>query len=253
MNITIDPEFKALIPPLAAEELAQLRSNIITEGCRDPLVTWRGVIIDGHNRFEICTTNGIEFKEVTKDFDERSSAIEWIIRNQFGRRNLSPYERTRLALRLEEAIKERAKANMVKGTNQHSPKQNSAEASNPIETREEIAKLAGVSRDTVDKVKQIEKSAAPEIKEALANGEISINKAHLTVKAKKEEEEPEPLIVDGTTPTRRAPMKVIEDEGMNIWLLAKSHLDRINKNDTQREDALKACAAYCAKRLESKK
>jgi hypothetical protein len=66
--------------------------------------------------------------------------------NQFGRRNLSPYERTRLALRLEEAIKERAKANMVKGTNQHSPKQNSAEASNPIETREEIAKLAGVSR-----------------------------------------------------------------------------------------------------------
>lgn len=66
--------------------------------------------------------------------------------SQFGRRNLSPYERTRLALRLEEAIKERAKANMVKGTNQHSPKQNSAEASNPIETREEIAKLAGVSR-----------------------------------------------------------------------------------------------------------
>jgi hypothetical protein len=66
-------------------------------------------------------------------------------------------------------------------------------------------------------------------------------------------EDPEPLVVDGTTPTRRAPMKVIEDEGMNIWLLAKSHLDRINKNDTQREDALKACAAYCAKRLESKK
>jgi hypothetical protein len=253
MNITIDPEFKALIPPLAAEELAQLRSNIITEGCRDPLVTWRGVIIDGHNRFEICTTNGIEFKEVTKDFDERSSAIEWIIRNQFGRRNLSPYERTRLALRLEEAIAGRAKANREEHQGRPAKlPQNSAPVT-PIETREEIAKLAGVSRDTVDKVKQIEKSAAPEIKEALANGEISINKAHLTVKAKKEEEEPEPLIVDGTTPTRRAPMKVIEDEGMNIWLLAKSHLDRINKNDTQREDALKACAAYCAKRLESKK
>ena len=70
-------------------------------------------------------------------------------------------------------------------------------------------------------------------------------------------DEPDPLVVDGTDdeaqPARRAPMKVIEDEGMNIWLLAKSHLDRINKNDTQREDALKACAAYCAKRLESKK
>ena len=155
MNITIDPEFKALIPPLAAEELAQLRSNIITEGCRDPLVTWRGVIIDGHNRFEICTTNGIEFKEVTKDFDERSSAIEWIIRNQFGRRNLSPYERTRLALRLEEAIAGRAKANREEHQGRPAKlPQNSAPVT-PIETREEIAKLAGVSRDTVDKVKQI--------------------------------------------------------------------------------------------------
>lgn len=66
-------------------------------------------------------------------------------------------------------------------------------------------------------------------------------------------EEPETVVVDGTTPARRAPMKVIEDEGMNIWLLAKSHLDRINKNDTQREQALNACAAYCAKRLEAKK
>lgn len=70
-------------------------------------------------------------------------------------------------------------------------------------------------------------------------------------------DEPEPLVVDGTAddqqPARRPHIKVIEDEGMNIWLLAKSHLDRINKNDTQREDALKACAAYCAKRLESKK
>jgi len=69
-------------------------------------------------------------------------------------------------------------------------------------------------------------------------------------------EEPEAVVVDGVEESeskRRSPIKVIEDEGMNIWLLAKSHLDRINKNDTQREKALKACADYCAKRLESKK
>jgi N6-adenosine-specific RNA methylase IME4 len=34
----IDPEFKALIPPLAAEELAQLEANILRDGCRDPLI-----------------------------------------------------------------------------------------------------------------------------------------------------------------------------------------------------------------------
>jgi len=68
-------------------------------------------------------------------------------------------------------------------------------------------------------------------------------------------EEPEAVVVDGIEESakRRSPIKVIEDEGMNIWLLAKSHLDRINKNDTEREQALKACAAYCQFRLESKK
>jgi ParB family chromosome partitioning protein len=41
MNIKIDPEFKALIPPLAPEELAQLQANILRDGCRDPLVVWQ--------------------------------------------------------------------------------------------------------------------------------------------------------------------------------------------------------------------
>ena len=63
-----------------------------------------------------------------------------IIRNQFGRRNLDAYQRTKLALRLEDTIAARAKANQ-----QHAGgalPQKSAEA---VETREEIAKLAGVS------------------------------------------------------------------------------------------------------------
>jgi hypothetical protein len=69
-------------------------------------------------------------------------------RNQFGRRNLDAYQRTKLALRLEEAIAGRAKARMLSTQNNNAAKQNSAEL-DPIETREEIAKLAGVSRDTV--------------------------------------------------------------------------------------------------------
>lgn len=40
MTIVIDSEFKALIPPLQAEEFAQLEANILADGCRDPLVVW---------------------------------------------------------------------------------------------------------------------------------------------------------------------------------------------------------------------
>lgn len=68
-----------------------------------------------------------------------------------------------------------------------------------------------------------------------------------------DDSEPDPVIVDESKPTRRAPMKVIESEGMNIWTLAKMHLDRINKNDEFREKALMACISYCQKRIETRK
>ena len=92
--IKIDPEFKALIPPLAPEEYAQLEANIRAEGCRDPLVMWQGIIIDGHNRFEICTKHGIGFEKISKTFADRESVMLWMEENQVGRRNLSDDQRS---------------------------------------------------------------------------------------------------------------------------------------------------------------
>lgn len=54
-SIQIDAAFKAQIPPLSVEEREQLEANIAAHGCRDPLTVWNGVLLDGHNRYEICT------------------------------------------------------------------------------------------------------------------------------------------------------------------------------------------------------
>lgn len=88
--IVIDQEFKALIPPLSNEEFSQLEANIIADGCRDPLVLWGNTIIDGHNRYEICETNGIEYRTHNIELENREAALDWIDANQLGRRNLSP-------------------------------------------------------------------------------------------------------------------------------------------------------------------
>jgi len=50
-NLQVNPEFKALIPPLTPEEYRQLETNILTEGCRDPVVVWNNTIIDEYNRY----------------------------------------------------------------------------------------------------------------------------------------------------------------------------------------------------------
>ena len=114
MQITIDKEFKDLIPPLQKEERDQLEANIKAEGCRDPLTVWGDILIDGHNRHEICTRLGVPFKTVSVSFPDRSHAIEWIIKNQFGRRNLAPYDRIVLASRLRETLENRGRDNQSK-------------------------------------------------------------------------------------------------------------------------------------------
>ena len=87
--LKIDEEFKQLIHPLKRQEYIQLESNIIADGCRDPIIVWNGYIIDGHNRYEICTRHGISFETQEKVFVCREEAIAWICANQLGRRNIS--------------------------------------------------------------------------------------------------------------------------------------------------------------------
>lgn len=176
MQIIIDHEFKNLIPPLTDEEYHGLEESILSEGCRDALITWGDILIDGHNRYAICTKYGIPFDTVGMDFPTRDDVVIWIIKNQFGRRNLPAYERARLALRLKPVLAEKAKDNQ--GT-----RNDICQISDKCyDTKKEIAKAAGVSHDTIAKVEKIEAIAAPELKEQLRKGELSINQAYQTVK-----------------------------------------------------------------------
>jgi N6-adenosine-specific RNA methylase IME4/transposase-like protein len=94
VDITIDKEFAAMIPPLSAEERQQLEENIVEHGgARDPLVVWNEknatILLDGHNRYEICTRHELPFDIEEKRFATRDDAEDWIDKNQLGRRNLT--------------------------------------------------------------------------------------------------------------------------------------------------------------------
>jgi N6-adenosine-specific RNA methylase IME4 len=93
-DIQIDAEFAALIPPLSTEERQQLEDNIVEHGgARDPLVVWASkgtlTLLDGHNRYEICTRLGLPFDVHEMRFKAREEAEDWIDKNQLGRRNLT--------------------------------------------------------------------------------------------------------------------------------------------------------------------
>jgi N6-adenosine-specific RNA methylase IME4 len=102
-----------------------------------------------------------------------------MINNQFGRRNLSNYQRSVLALELESVFSERAKEQQIR-----KPESviQISEEQKPIVAIKEVAKIANVSHDTIAKVKKIEAVASEEVKERLNSGEISINEAYKGIK-----------------------------------------------------------------------
>ncbi len=166
----IDNEFKNLIPPLEKDEYTQLKSSIKEEGVRDPLIIWKGILIDGHNRKEIADELKIKYNTQEKKFKDRNEVVIWIINNQLGRRNISLYDRTRLALMKEDILKPIAKENMslskgkgVKGL----------QKSVTLNVQKQVAKIAKVSHDTVSKVKYIEEEADDKQKKDLSSQRFS--------------------------------------------------------------------------------
>lgn len=182
--VEIKKEFKELIPTLTPEEFKQLEDNCIAEGIREKILTWNGYIIDGHNRYEIATKWNLDYETESKFFKSEDDVKEWMILNQFGRRNLTLYQRTVLALELEGLFKEKAKENLVKAAENT----NAVSANLPkavietIDTRKELAKVANVGERTISMVKKIEEKAPEEVKEKLRAGEVSINQAYQEIK-----------------------------------------------------------------------
>lgn len=250
--IRIDKEFKSLIPPLSDEEFKQLEENILRDGIREPLVMWHvpngdDILIDGHNRWEISAKHaGIPFDIKRMTFDTREDVIQWIILNQFGRRNLSAYDRSLLALKLKPLLARQAKKRMKAG--KADPVQKSAQG----KTRDEVAKVAGVSHDTIHKVEIIEEKATPRTKQLIRDGKLSINQAYNSVhpkqpdpvkQAKQEHEEFIERKQDSVVNMNDIQMDKLNQQIINSTLLQEV-LELLNKIDAfgmkHRSDELKA-------------
>jgi hypothetical protein len=143
MNIKIDPEFRDLIPPLSYEELDNLHTSISLDGCLAPLIVWKqeGILLDGHNRYAFCKKCDYDFQIKEVKLPHRESAINWIIKNQLGRRNVSPDMAAKLRGMLYISRKKEHGGDRID--------QGSRYQSDTLRTREIVAKETGVSPATI--------------------------------------------------------------------------------------------------------
>ena len=187
MNITVNKELKAYIDPLTPDEHAALERSILAEGCRDALVLWGDVLVDGHNRYGICQKHGLPFQTVQNTrFQSMEDVHLWMIDQHLGRRSVSDFQRGVLALRKREILAERRAQSIAataltheaaRDNADHMPRNADIPEPNPLKSRTDIAKAARLSSSQVVHIEKIQKQAAPELVAAVKAGTISLNAA----------------------------------------------------------------------------
>ena len=202
-TVIIDEEFKDLLPALDKNIYASLEENLISQGCRDSLIVWKDILIDGYNRYEICTKHNIPYNTVSKDFSNREEALIWIISNQVSRRNLTPVQ-----LSLYRGLHYKADKKIQGTNNQYS--QNNEKSQNETFQKSTATRLASqynVSRNTILRDSKLADSiaaigeASPEAKRKILSGELKMDKKVLegiSLRPKEEIEAVVAEIVDGT-------------------------------------------------------
>ena len=176
LDIKINDELRSFVDPLTDIEYAALERSLLAEGCRDALVLWRDTLIDGHNRYEICQKHGIPFRTVhNNNFASIDDVMLWMIDNHLARRSVSDFQRGVFALRKKEIVAARMAENPpAEEGDKNAPADDS---SPPWNTREDVARAARVSSNTISQIERIQKAATPQLREAVRTGAISINAA----------------------------------------------------------------------------
>lgn len=175
MDIVVNEELKAYIDPLTPPEFEALERSLLAEGCRDALVLWGTLLVDGHNRHAICQKHGLPFQTVqSQHFQSLDDVHLWMIDQHLGRRSVSDFQRGVLALRKREIMAQR-RAQVSAA--QPALEEHAVAAAQSLKTREDLAKAARLSSSQVVLIEKIQKQAAPALVAALKSGAISINAA----------------------------------------------------------------------------
>jgi hypothetical protein len=227
VKFRIDEELRSLIPPLSKEEFKQLEENILEWGCLDPLKVWpvgnsdEIILLDGHNRYSICSDHNISYQIESISLIDRAAAIDWMIANQLGRRNLSAAQVSYLRGRQQQQEKQKvANPDGIGGKSGKIVKsQNATQQS--LATADRLAKQHGVNRATIHRdadyaqaIDKIVAATAPEVQQQLLSVDSKLTKSATLKLAELAQEEPGVLmeIIEEVqqAPTKTAASAVVQ-------------------------------------------
>ena len=178
-NLQINPKFEQIIPPLTADEFAQLEENILKLGrVTDSIKIWNGFIVDGHHRYKIIQNHPeIPYTTDEMSFDSEYEAIAWMCSAQLGRRNITEAHRQYLLGKRYDAEKN------INGGDRRSEQVKSVVQIGPLKsahvTREKIAQETNTNLSYVKNCDRFARGidaaeeVFPGIKDKILSGEVT--------------------------------------------------------------------------------
>ena len=144
------------------------------------MITQDGTILAGYARVEVARQKGLlSLPCIEYQFSE-AEALRWLLQKHRPSSGLNAFSRILLALELEPWFKQKARSNQqAGGLNKGSSKLTEAER---VDVTAKIAEAADVSVGNISKVRQLRRTALPELLQALRRGEVSIQRAWLLSK-----------------------------------------------------------------------
>ncbi len=182
IELNIHKDLKDVMPELNDIEYKQLEKSILEKGylSSNPIIVWRGYIVDGHARYSICKRNKIDFSyvELSEDmFDDIMGVVKYIIDIHICRRNLNIAQKISIAYKYRDYIVEWNKERQRKGSDGCKSRENYTDA--------QLAKIAGVGTGTIARYEIVRKSGDTDIFNKMMSGEVSVYKAYKKVTTRK--------------------------------------------------------------------
>jgi len=228
-TVTIDDEFRRLIPPMTGEARTGLEEGLLRDGCLDPLIVWaeRRILLDGHNRKEICDRYGIDYDTRELSLPDRDAAADWIDAHQLARRNLTPDQ---MSLVRGRRYNRRKKApSFEKGRSGNPggrPRAEGAQNEPPDRTADKLATEHGVSPATIKRdgqfVKAVERLG---LDREVAEGKVTASRRDVVDAARSLGDSPTPNQVWQVRQALTKP-HVARSTGDNEWYTPIEFIER---------------------------
>jgi len=166
------------LPLMSSDQLVALAKDIEKHGLLQPIMRYRGLILDGRNRFMACG--------MTEKPRREPLYVEWngecgtptayvLAANDHGRRHLTTQQRVFTAVAALPALRAEAAERQKKAD--PSAAKSGTGSSEPIRASDLAARAVSVSADTIERAEKIQKSGNKALIAAVQNDELAITDA----------------------------------------------------------------------------